>query len=429
MDGDEILIDRSPGETRAAILRGGRLSELLVERAHRPSRAGQVVRARVAALRPELGGAFLDLGGTEGFLDPLLSPPPAEGAALVVQIVAEARRGKAARATAAPSLHGALVTLTPGRPGLAVSRRIAAKGERARLRAAVEGAAPEGIGIVVRAAARGRPAEEVAADARAVAARWRALSERARGARTGAILEPAPGPLARARLSAPGAAEAEGRDGALFAARGIEDAIADALERRVELPGGAALAFDEAEALVAIDVDLARADRAAARPVRLAAAASAEIAWQIRLRRLAGPILVDFPRTRSAAARAALADGIAAGFRRGEPARPAVHGWTRGGLLELTRPRLGPSLAEETLAAPGAPARSAETVALEALRRLPAGAAGTGRPRLLCSRPVAAVLSGPLRLALEGLGRRLGGAIAVEAAPGLGPEDYRIEGG
>ncbi|GGG91793.1 RNA-binding protein [Glycocaulis albus] len=96
-----IIVAEHVGETRAAIFEGDRAVELHVERwSERRSRAirGEIYRARVRRIEPQLNGAFLDIGrGPDGFLPFGAAGRPAgfhEGAAIGVQIAREAFQEK-----------------------------------------------------------------------------------------------------------------------------------------------------------------------------------------------------------------------------------------------------------------------------------------------------------------------------------------------
>ncbi len=419
MTAREILVDRSAAETRVAIIEDGRLRELLVERVSRPWRLGQVVVARVTAVRR--GQCFLDLGGSAGVLDRGGGNTVHEGASLAVQVRSEARRGKAARVSTGLGLDGKFVSLVPDRAGTSVSRRIVDAGKRERLRRAVADLAPDGAGIIVRATAGNRRCADVAADARAVVHRLLRVREKAGEEPVGTVLDSAPGPVARSRLRAPSALLREGRDGELFDDFGVEDALELALRRTVAMPDGLRLVIEETEALNAIDIDIADGTLTAGRAVVL----GAELAWQVRLRQLAGLIMIDVPRARRVRDR--VADAFAAAFD-GEPDAPAVHGWTRTGVLEVTRPRGLPTL-NELYAGPDDGVRpSAETVACDVLRRMPGRVRTLAHPRVRCAPEVAALMTGSLRPAVVEVARRLGCEPRFEAVSGLPHGEWWIDG-
>lgn len=386
---DSILIELGADRTRIALLRDGELIELLVERAGHESRLGWIFLGRVVEVAKPLNAAFVDIGQTPpAFLsgaaaqwlhaDATAGPPAdtpiersvTEGAAVLVQQVKDAQGdAKGAAVTADISLAGAHLVFTPRRPGIAVSRKIPDKAERARLRQALlDSPLPEQAGLVVRTSARSADAAALRAELAGLLARWQGLLDKAAGLQPPAVLDRPPGLLERllgeiaddcairaelagfirarryAEAHRPALLESLSQHrgpASLFAAEGVEEQIAAALERRVPLPGGGELVIDPTEALVAIDVNSGgRAPREAA------FAAVGPLARQIRLRALSGLILADFPRLDARADRERLLDGLRQAVA-GDRVAVQVLGYTRGGLVELIRPRDRDTLAQQ----------------------------------------------------------------------------------
>lgn len=192
-----------------------------------------------------------------------------------------------------------------------------------------------------------------------------------------------------------------------FEESGAADALEEALARRVPLPGGGSLVFAETEAAIVIDID-----GAGAAPAAVNAVAMPAVARQLRLRNLAGHILIDAIPTRSrgglprliAALREAVAD---------DPAPVQIAGRTPLGMIELTRRRNGPSLAELMLE-PSRLTPSAETIGLDGLRALLREAAARPGAALALALPARAAQR--LRARLEILaeaGRRLGRPVTL----------------
>ena len=405
----EILVDRSPGERRVAILEDNRLAELLIERDRVPPRLGAIILAQVISTQRVAGGVFVDIGDQPALLEDRANRTLNDGARIMVEVVAEACRGKSARVTSAISLHGRFLSLKPGQGGCAISRRIRARGERRRLQAAIAGLVPAELGVAVADTARGQPEPVLQNDLLSTVSRWQSLTSRALKERVPMLLCPGPGPRAMAERLYPAAPVVVGRDGRLFRERQIDGAIDEAVVRRVTVAGGS-IVFDETEALVAVDVNMPDLTDVRAEQVR---ALARELAWQVRLRRLAGLIVVDFPRFRSHRMRTTFADELATAVA-SMPDSPAIHGWTRGGLLEITRIRRGPSLAETWLASEPDRRLNVETVALEALRQVIRNSDRIVHPVLVCPRDVRALLLGPMRASLDEAGERLGCRIVVE---------------
>ena len=320
----ELIIECSPGEIRAALMDGVVLRELLIARRTDGPRYGEVYRGRVSRIEHGINAAFVEIrSAPPGFL-PLSGPSRrlAEGAAITVSIAAE------------PAGE---------------------KGPRVALVDTADAVVPQTRDSEVVAALRGF-------DLRSV----------------GRIVADGAGCLARIRAAcrdvAPDAVErVEGHAGNIpaFEVYAIEEQLERALAPDIALGSGLRLHFGTLEALTAIDVDAASfAPRQGGRATALAAnlAAAGEIARQIRLRNLSGLILVDFLRMKDTSERKQVSEAFSA-LAATDPVPCHVHGFTRAGLLELTRERRRRSLAD-VLMEPAQPRRkTAETIAREALRQ------------------------------------------------------------
>jgi Ribonuclease G/E len=126
-----LYLDRAPGETRGVVMLDGRPEHLLVQRTDDPAvqALGARVAVRVRRIERRLASAFLDMGEGPDAILPLTGEAKdlVEGAAVEVDIAAEARRGKGAAArligparaasglmAPAPSLPERLAAIAPG---------------------------------------------------------------------------------------------------------------------------------------------------------------------------------------------------------------------------------------------------------------------------------------------------------------------------
>lgn len=426
--GGSILISDGPGESRAAILdTTGGLVALFLHRAHR-AEAGSVHLGRVTGRLPVGSAAFVDIGEADAaFLNAsdarVLGGLPAEGAAVLVQVRHAARRGKGARLTADVSFSTPLLAYGPLRPGIAASGKLP-KDQAKALTARLREMAGKGEGLVARTAAADAAPEALEADLARLRADW-ALIETARAA-DGPVprrLSQPPDLLAEAlaRWPEPDAivfedatvpAMARRRHPALanimeaarpdlFLREGVDEQAEAALSPRVPLPCGGVLVIEPTAALVAVDVDAGPAA-----PATVNAEAAAVLARQLEVRGLAGHVVVDFipdrrdPRRRDLIAllKQALED---------DPAAPYVAGVSPLGLVELSRRRAAPPLADLLCDSDGR--LSAESVALAALRRVlrEVEAHPGGAPVLEAAPEVVEALRGPLRAALAEAEARL----------------------
>lgn len=353
-----IRVTASPGEVRTALLDGDRLLEAWVERPGRPDGVGDLHRARVAALAPAMAGAFVTLvGGEAGFLPESEASPTRlpiakavhEGQVLLVRVTRAAQGGKGPRLTV--KLGQATTAAIPGNQPVLLAR---------------------GPVAAERLAAR-HPEVPVLVDDAAL--------------------------LARLRLPAPAT---------LLRQPAFDDALEAEFEQlatgEVPLPGGGRLLISPTPALVAIDVDSGGATLA-----EVNEAAVVEAARQIRLRNLAGAILLDLaglPPKR----RASLEEPL----RQALKADPLVRLLGIGplGLFEMQRQRVHPPL-HEVLAGPLTPG-------LTALRRAARDAAAQpGRRWALNAAPAVLAALQALPGALEEAAAALGQPLELLPEPGL----------
>ncbi|MDK9721371.1 MAG: ribonuclease E/G [Rhodospirillales bacterium] len=190
-----------------------------------------------------------------------------------------------------------------------------------------------------------------------------------------------------------------------FETSGAAEALEEALSPLVRLPSGGRLLIERTAALTAIDVD-SGAQKGPDAKFQANREAALAVAGQIRLRNLAGRILVDFaglPRKRL---------GRILEVLKAEAARDEtplhIGGITPLGLVELSRERRTPSLADLF--------QGPEAMAYEGLRRALAlvRANPAARPRLAAPGPVLDLLKGRLATVLKTAEARLGHPIALE---------------
>ncbi|MDA0305001.1 MAG: Rne/Rng family ribonuclease [Proteobacteria bacterium] len=416
---DRVLISKSPGEIRVALLEQGRLVELLVSRTGQESALGNVYLGRVEAVKKGIDAGFVDIGlGRSGFLGVAEARPAGprngnerdsigdylnEGDAVLVQVQRDPVEDKGAKLTTHVNLAGVNLVFRPEQPGVNISRRIADENDRQRLVTVMEALAPEGSGFIVRTAAAAVEDEALEKEAEALISTWADIRKGRANARAPAALFTGPGVAIcalrdlgqevekiitddtdmaaeigaflgtdKAILEMHGGAEP------LFDTYGLEEQTDAALSPVVELPGGGSLIISQTPALCAIDVNSGGADGGAgggakektALAVNLEAAAAA--ARQIRLRNISGLIVVDFVPLRDDANKRRVLETLRRAMA-DDPQGPHVIGHTRMGLVEVTRRRQGVSLLELLGGAgngPGGPVKSALTWGLEALAQV-----------------------------------------------------------
>ncbi len=398
----EILVNVEPLETRAAILEDGELVELLVERPIHQRAVGNIYKGRVENVLPGMEAAFIAIGlEKNAFLhvgDAIALYEEEDGVEeqqkssrkfvniddvvrskqeIMVQVVKEAIGTKGARVTTNVSLPGRYIVLTPMNDFIGVSRRITDERERARLKAFAEASKPEGAGVIVRTVAEGRPDEELQQDMEFLKHLWSRIQRRSQVMNAPAVLHKDIGLTFRivrdmltdevehvwidnkeeyervVELADTMSTELRQRirlwpnkSASLFDAFNLEPEIEKAIRRKVWLHCGGYLVIDQTEALTVVDVNTGKfvGNRNLAETVlRANLEAAEEIARQIRLRDLAGIIVVDFIDMDRAEDRQKVLSTLEEAVRRD---RTKVHilGLTQLGLVEMTRKKVGHGL-------------------------------------------------------------------------------------
>ena len=380
---DRLICHVLPKAFLMALTAGGRLADLKVVRRDKPSHADSVFLGRLERVMPELDAAFVDIGvGQAGFLRAVdrvgvdAWPPP--GAPLLVQVRTDGdgENGKGPRLSMNIAVTGRYLVYQPVGSGVTFSRRIENESERERLRGHVESLL-EG-GIVLRTAAAGASLEVLRADATDILDRWEKIRRQALDLQPPADLTARlPGerdPMARMlrdhgatleevilddramarslqdemdRLGAPIRVRWHNGPMPAFDIDDVAGQIDTALAERIVLESGVEVLFEPGETLCAVDVDSAtaggRQGRAPRRPIDVNLEAALAIAQQLRLRNIAGAVVIDFVTMRSTYDRdkvqAALARTLA-----DDPVPTQLYGFTRLGHFELTRARRGATL-------------------------------------------------------------------------------------
>src|SRR5262245_46756502 len=393
-------------ELRVAIVDGQKLVDLDIESASKEQRKGNIYKGVITRVEPSLEAAFVDYGTERlGFLPfkeisrsyfrPDAEPgrariqdAVAEGTEVIVQVEKDERGNKGAALTTFISLAGRYLVLMPNNPrGGGVSRRVEGE-DRNELRETMEKLpVPQGMSVIARTAGIGRSLEELEWDLKYLLKLWEKIGEAGESQRDegGQIANPAPyliyqesslvirairdyyqpdigeilidtdsiyeQTVAFMGNVMPDNVQRVKRyhdDVPLFSRFQIEHQIESAYSRQVSLPSGGAVVIDHTEALVAIDVNSARATKGGdieETALRTNLEAADELARQLRLRDLGGLIVIDFIDMEIARSQREVENRLREALRY-DRARVQMGKISRFGLMELSRQRLRPSLEE-----------------------------------------------------------------------------------
>ena len=327
-----VLLDTLKDRPAAALLLDGKLEDLAIDPLSDAPLPGAIYRAIADRPVKGQGGLFVKLPEGSGFLRQTAGIAP--GQRLLVQITGPAEAGKAYPVTTRLLFKSRFAIVTPGAPGLNISRRIKDDDLRADLEAlAVAGmaGADETLGLILRSACAEADDAEIAEDIAAM----RDLAQ--------AVLTDLQG-NAELLVEGAGAHETAWRDWADplpddvieggFADHNVLEMIDALLSPRVAL-GEGHMMIEPTRALIAVDVNTG-ADTSPAAALKANIAAARELPRQLRLRGLGGQIVVDFaPMPKKD--RAILDQVIRAAFK--SESEVNLAGWTTLGLYEFTRKR------------------------------------------------------------------------------------------
>ncbi len=412
-------------ELRMAMVDGQLLYDLNIELSSGERKKANIYKGQITRIEPSLEAAFVNYGADRhGFLplkeissEYFVNQPESgskvqikqvlkEGQDIVVQIDKEERGNKGAALTTYVSLAGRFIVLKPNkvRSG-GVSRRIVGEDRDLARESLREIDVPSGMSVILRTAGIDRSSEEFSWDLQNLLAVWETIKK---------VIVERPSPFLIYRESNAviralrdymtneigeiliddqkiydEAAEFVGQimphnlrklkhysdPVPLFTRYQIESQIESAFAHTVTLPSGGSVVIDHTEAMVAIDINSARATKGSdieATALNTNLEAADEVARQLRLRDLGGLVVIDFidmgPQKNQRDVENRLRDAV-----RQDRARVQIGKISRFGLLEMSRQRLRPSLGESShLVCPRCSGigniRSVESLALSILR-------------------------------------------------------------
>lgn len=319
----------------------------------------------------------LRLKRTAGAITELLTPQQK----VLVQVMKEPTGNKGPRLTGNITLPGRYLVLMPFGRGVNLSRRIKSESERNRLRALAILIKPAGMGLLVRTEAEGRPEEAIMEDLEGLKKQWEAIQQEAVSTRAPALLNrdddfvqrvlrdmysedvnrivvDSHTGVKRVKQHLMNWSAGKAPQGVLIDQHRdrlsvldyfrVNAAIREALKPRVDLPSGGYIIIEPTEALTVIDVNSGSFTRSAtARETVLwtNCEAATEIARQLRLRNLAGVIIVDFIDMDSRRDQLQVLEHFNKALK-SDKARPQIAQLSELGLVELTRKRQGQNIYE-----------------------------------------------------------------------------------
>jgi len=387
--------------THIATLEGRSMVEYTVAKAADETNQidGNIYVGRIQNVLPGMELAFVDIGipknavlyrGDVSFDDEDVEGPTQNGRRIeemiragqtvVCQVTKNAIGAKGARLTQEVSIPGRFAVLVPNSSTIGISKRLP-DGERRRLRKIVDDVKPERHGIIIRTAAEGVTAEDLARDVTSLAEKWaaieaevaksnqprlvyrdldlavRVLREELNEDYRGVIIDDqelyekvreyvlAVNPELADRIEYYDRASEELP---LFERYFVHEQLHRALDRKVFLPSGGSLIIERTEALTVIDVNTGKnvgTTNLEETVFRNNLEAAEEVARQLRLRDIGGIIVIDFIDMEAKTNREAVASALRQALSR-DKTRTQVFDISELGLVEMTRKRVNEGLLE-----------------------------------------------------------------------------------
>jgi len=486
----KMVINYVPGEEcRVAVMENDRLEEFHAERMDSASHVGNIYIGRVVNVEPAIQAAFVDFGlPANGFLHvtdlhpryfpgedgettervgkktPRRERPPIQaclrrGQEIAVQVIKEGVGTKGPTVTSYLSIPGRFLVMMPQMDRVGVSRKVEDEEVRRKMREILDQLdLPDGFGFILRTAGMDRTKLELKRDLAYLSRLWKDMEKRWKQGNKPRLLYSESDLLVRTlrdtltsdmdeividndaalnraarflKIVAP-------RSGTklvhytgkapIYHVLGIERQIQTIHAREVPLPGGGRLVIDEAEALVAIDVNSGKmrdAKDAETTAYRTNAEAVDEICRQLRLRDVGGVIVNDLIDMRQAKHRREIENRFKDNLKR-DRARWTTAPISEFGILEMTRQRMRGS--QESMHFADCPVcrgrglvQRPDSVAADALRELAAvlDTEAVARAELVVSPRIAGELLSTKRRALSRLERTLGKHVDVRVSDAI----------
>jgi ribonuclease E len=378
----------------AAVFSEDQIQELVV--AQGSHQVGDIYLGVVENVLPSIDAAFVNIGNPErnGFihvsdLGPIrlkrsiapiteLVTPQQK---VLVQVMKEPTGNKGPRLTGNITLPGRFLVLMPSGRGVNLSRRIRDEDERHRLRALAVLVKPEGMGLLVRTEAEGMDEQAIIRDLEYLKKQWEKIQQKTQSTRPPALMNRDEDFIQRVLRDTYTAEVNRIVTDSSFGQKRVKQAllqwnagkmpngvyvehhkettsmldfyrvtaaIREALKPRVDLPSGGYVVIEPTEALTVIDVNSGSFTRSATSRETVLwtnCEAATEIARQLRLRNIAGVIVVDFIDMDSMRDKMQVLEHFSKALK-SDKSRPQIAQLSELGLVELTRKRQGQSIYE-----------------------------------------------------------------------------------
>lgn len=389
----QIIVHCEEGYANVALFDEGRLTEYFVERPRGKQLVGNIYKGRVVNILPGMQAAFVHIGLEKNaflYIDDVLpahlEKVPAvkpsivdvlrEGQELIVQVAKEPLGTKGARVTTHISIPGRWIVYMPEADYVGVSRKVEPEDERNRLKEIGEQLRKSGEGLILRTVAQDEAASALEHDLNHLRSRWQTIQREAEHTKgVGEIYreqdmierlvrdmftaqverllidDPVKGEVVKKYVSEVSTDFAERvhlyqDDISLVRRYKIDEELEKVFRPKIGLKSGGYMIIDRTEALTVVDINTGKftgSNSLEETVFQTNLEAAEEIARILRLRDIGGIIIVDFIDMNEERHRTMIVEQLTEWMKK-DRTKSLVVGWTRLGLLEITRKKVRENL-------------------------------------------------------------------------------------
>lgn len=357
----EILLEKNGVIYSMAYLIDGELYEYSTWGEDNSPKVNSIYLAKVMRNMPSINACFVSLGNDiQGFLPHNEIPQKVNtGDFIIVQVKRPADNDKAAYVSGDIAFVGKYIIYLPYSEKGGVSSKIDDREERNKLLNIARGIEVEQGAFVMRSISCNADSGDIISEAKNLISKWNELYNNVQNTSEAGLLISAPDALEAFLRDNPynidsfisnieGAGEKYGipckYSEKPMLLRTVSDKLSKALRRRIHLKSGANICIDPCEAMTVIDVNSAKSKKGAGLSTNIEAAK--EVARLIRLRKISGIIMVDFIDMDSNQEKAILLEEMKKALSE-DSVKTDVLGFTRLGIMEITRKRSNTALAND----------------------------------------------------------------------------------
>ncbi|MAV65238.1 MAG: ribonuclease G [Candidatus Marinimicrobia bacterium] len=396
----EIFINSSVGGNRIAILEDRELVELFIDTADHRRMVGNIYKGRIQNVIPGMQAAFIDIGYEINAFLPFSEIGNSDNMKnlsfddndkkqtkssrkqiektlkinedILVQVIKEPFSGKGPRVTTDISIPGSLMVLVPNENYIGISRKIADKYEKRRLRKIADNFRPDNFGLIIRTIAEGMDEKDIESDFNQLWETWKSLESKINTKKSPYVVykdfdtsEQVVRDLFKPDISKLyidnktiykkikkylKKINHKNIDNVnlippnkyIFDTNNIEQQINKCFKRKVWMKSGAHLYIEHTEAMLVIDVNsgryIGKKDHET-NSLQINLEASKEVARQLRLRDIGGLIVIDFIDLQDQKNRKKVILELKKHLKK-DRAKVSLTEFSNFGLLEMTRQRI-----------------------------------------------------------------------------------------